>query len=518
MSHDPANGPLSDREARLLSIIESAMDAIITVDESQRIVLFNPAAERIFGVPVAEALGSRLDRFIPERFRRSHAAHVGEFGRTGVTMRAMGRLGTISGLRADGTEFPIEASISQATAGGQRLFTVILRDVSERKRLQEQFLQSQKMEGIGRLAGGIAHDFNNLLMAVFNYLTLASNRLDPGHPARPAIASAHEAAEKAAMLTRQLLAFARKQVVRPRVLSPGDVVAGLEPMLRRLIGDDIVLRASLAAAGNVLADATQLEQVIVNLVVNARDAMPEGGKVTIEVSDTELDEAYCRSRVNVSPGPYVMIAVTDTGTGMDAATLQHLFEPFFTTKAPGKGTGLGLATCHAIVKQRGGHIAVYSEPGRGTTVRVFMPRIAEDHRTELRGGPSPAPVGGTESVLLVEDSPVIRGLVSEALQHAGYDVLVADSGAAALRLAEARGSRLALLITDVVMPEMSGAQLAETLLAGRPRLKVIYMSGYTEETISESPMKPSGALFISKPFTTDSLLRQVRQLLDAKGA
>ncbi|MEX2218768.1 MAG: ATP-binding protein [Phycisphaerales bacterium] len=514
MSHDPA--PQSEREARLLSVIESAMDAIITVDESQRIVMFNPAAERIFGVPVAEALGSPLDRLIPERFRRGHGEHIRAFGRTGVTMRSMGRLGTISGVRADGTEFPIEASISQATAGGQRLFTVILRDVSERKKLQEQFLQSQKMEGIGRLAGGIAHDFNNLLMAMFNYLTLATNRLEAGHPALPAIASAYEAAERAAMLTRQLLAFARKQVARPRVLSATEVVAGLEPMLRRLIGDDVVLRASLTATGNVRADATQLEQVIVNLVVNARDAMPQGGPLTIEVSDTELDEAYCRMRVDAAPGPHVMLAVSDTGVGMDAETLGRLFEPFFTTKAPGKGTGLGLATCHGIVKQSGGHIAVYSEPGRGTTVKVFLPRVTEERGAEPERWAAHAPGGGTEAVLLVEDSPVVRGLVAEALQRAGYRVLVASTGAEALRIAGEAGT-LKLLVTDVVMPQMSGVELAAALTAERPGLRVIYMSGYTEESIAEQGVDSRGAVFMTKPFTTDSLLRRARELLDGAG-
>ncbi len=504
-----------DSQARLLSIIDCAMDAIITVDEAHRVVMFNRAAERIFGVPAREAIGGSLDRFIPERFRGAHAGHVRSFGCTGVTTRAMGRLDTLCGLRADGREFPIEASISQTPSNGRRFFTVILRDISERQRLEQQLLQSQKMESIGRLAGGIAHDFNNLLMAMFNYLTLASRRLESGHPARGALTHVQEAAERAAALTRQLLAFARKQVVHQRVLCPRDVVVGLEPMLRRLLGEDVMLRAVLAPdTGNVRADGAQLEQVLMNLVVNSKDAMPRGGTLTIEAGNMVLDEAYCRTRVGTTPGEHVLISVTDTGVGMAPDVLARLFEPFFTTKPPGKGTGLGLATCHGIVKQSGGHIAVYSEPGRGTSMKVFLPRVLEEAAGSAPAGSEAEPVGGTETALLVEDSAMVRDLASAALRDAGYTVLSATGGSEALRAVAEHAGPIDLLVTDVVLPEMSGVKLAESLLRARPGMAVIYMSGYTDETIADHGVETARMAFLAKPFTMDTLLRKVREVLD----
>ncbi len=502
---------------RLLSIIDSAMDAIITVDDEQHVVMFNQTAARVFGVPVAEAMGAPLARFIPDRFRKGHAEHVRSFGRTGATNREMGRLGTLSGLHADGREFPIEASISHAVSDGRRFYTVILRDISEKRRLEAQLLQSQKMEGIGRLAGGVAHDFNNLLMGIFNYLTLATRKLEADHPALAPLEHVKEAAERAASLTRQLLIFARKQVVRPTVLAPGDVVSGLAPMLQRLIGEDVKLRTVVAGnAGKVLADSSQLEQIVMNLALNARDAMPSGGTLTIEISNIRLDEAYCRNRVGATPGPHVMLAVTDTGTGMTPDVLSRLFEPFFTTKPPGKGTGLGLATCHGIVEQSGGHIAVYSEPGRGTSFKVFLKRIvdasAEDTSVEVD---PETPRGGIETILLVEDNAMVRDLAVDALREAGYHVLLAEDGLEALRLASAHPQPIDLLVTDVVMPEMSGVALAERLTAERPGLRVIFMSGYTDETIAHHGVEKGSSVFLSKPFMTDTLLVKVREVLDA---
>ncbi|CAG0978870.1 two-component system, cell cycle sensor histidine kinase and response regulator CckA [Phycisphaerales bacterium] len=510
---------LRDNQARLSGIIESAMDAIITVDERQRIVMFNHAAERIFGVKAEQAIGGPLERFIPERFRAPHTSHIQGFAKTGVTSRAMGRLGTLSGLRADGVEFPIEASISQAVVAGTRFFTVILRDVSERRRLEEQLLQSQKMEGIGRLAGGIAHDFNNLLTVIFGYLGQASSRLESTHPARAALGHALEGAERAATLTRQLLAFARKQIVNPQILSLRDVVTGLEPMLHRLIGDDLTLRVVPAPdTGLVRADAGQIEQVIMNLTVNARDAMPMGGTLTIETMNVMLDEAYCRTRVGATPGEHVVIAMTDTGVGMSPEVMERLFEPFFTTKGPGKGTGLGLATCHGIVRQSDGHIAVYSEPGRGTCVKVFLPRVRTDVSAGGRAAPNGQSPGGNEVVLLVEDNPMVRDLVAQALGDAGYRLLVAENGPAAVRAATDQSKPIDLLVTDVVMPEMSGVQLAEAVSRLHPRVSVIYMSGYTEETIVRHGVEAEGLAFIAKPFTIETMLRKVRSVLDSAKA
>ncbi|MEK6704037.1 MAG: ATP-binding protein [Planctomycetota bacterium] len=503
----------NDSERRLQLIVESAMDGIVTIDESQRIVMFNAAAERIFGVAASEALGGTLTRFLPHRHRASHASHVQAFGKTGVSSRSMGNLGTISGVHADGTEFPIEASISQAVVGSHRYYTVILRDVSERRRLESQLLQAQKMEGVGRLAGGIAHDFNNLLMAIFNYLTLASRRLGPEHPVSASIAHAQRAAERAADLTRQLLTFARKQTVAHRVVCPRDVAAGLLSMLRRLIGEGVTLRVALdESTGNVRADAAQLEQVLVNLTINARDAMPAGGTLTIETRNETLDESYCRNRLGAAPGEHVLIAVSDTGTGMTPEVLARIFEPFFTTKPVGKGTGLGLATCQGIVKQSGGHIDVRSEPERGTSIRVFLPRVRSEVSQSVDASTTKAPPGGTETILLVEDSALVRELVSEELRDAGYAVLSAASGPEALRLMEIDGRPIDLLLTDVVMPEMSGVRLAELVLATQSPA-VLYMSGHAEESLSQYGLDPALVAFIAKPFAGDTLLHRIRALL-----
>jgi PAS domain S-box-containing protein len=504
----------SDPESRFQRIIESAMDGILTVDERGIIVMFNGAAEKIFGLPATEAIGSPLERFIPLRKRDGHAKFIQHFGQTGVSSRTMGNLGTIHGIRADGSEFPIEASISQAKVGSERFYSAILRDVTEKKRLEAQLLQAQKMEGVGRLAGGIAHDFNNLVMAIFNYLALASRKLGPEHPVTPALSQANQAAQRAADLTRQLLTFARKQAVAPRVLSPRDVAEGLVPMLRRLIGEDVTLRTSLdPETGNVRADPAQLEQVLVNLAINARDAMPDGGTLTIETRNETLDAAYCRSRLEAVPGEHVVIAVSDTGTGMSPEVQSRIFEPFFTTKPAGKGTGLGLATCHGIVKQCGGHIGVYTEPGQGTAMRIYLPRVhSEATRQNAAPAPKPPP-GGRETILLAEDSALVRELLAEELRTAGYTVITAENGAAALQIFESSARDIHLLLTDVVMPEMSGVQLAERVLARR-KIPVIYMSGYTEETISHHGVNPEEVPFIAKPCMADTMLRLIHRVLN----
>ncbi|MCC6229245.1 MAG: response regulator [Phycisphaerales bacterium] len=511
----PAAESRAASELRLQRIVESAMDGIITIDQRGHVVMFNAAAEKMFGVPAAQAIGVSLDRFIPSRTRDQHPSFIKAFGAAGVTTRSMGHLGAVAGVRADGTEFPIEASISHAQSDGQHYYTVILRDIAERKRLEAQLLQAQKMEGVGRLAGGIAHDFNNLIMAIFNYLALASRKLGVDHPVAPMLAQANQAAQRAADLTRQLLTFARKQIVAPRVLSPREVAAGLSPMLRRLIGEDVTLRTAFADdTGMVRADHAQLEQVLVNLVINARDAMPSGGTLTLETHNTVLDEAFCRSRVEVTPGEYVVFAVTDTGVGMTPEVQRHIFEPFFTTKPAGKGTGLGLAMCQGIVKQAGGHIGVYSEVGRGTSVRVYLPRVyANASPTGAAPVPKPPP-RGSETILIAEDSALVRELVAEELRNAGYTVLSAESGPEALKIAAAHPGTIDVLLTDVVMPDMSGVQLAEKLAESRS-LAVIYMSGYTEETITHHGVDPERVTFIAKPFMSDTLLHLVRRVIGA---
>lgn len=510
----PASVPQGDANEQMLQrIVATAMDGIITIDERGVIVTFNAAAERMFGVGAEEALGSRLDRFLPERERKAHDQHVHRFGATGVSSRAMGNLGVVSGMRANGDEFAMEASISQVRVGDRRYFSAILRDITERKRLEAQLLQAQKMEGVGRLAGGIAHDFNNLLMAIFNYLALASRRLGPEHPVSHSLGQAHQAAQRAAELTRQLLTFARQQVAAPKTLCLRDVVAGMTRLLERLIGDDVKLVTVLASdTGCVKADPAQLEQVLVNLVVNARDAMPMGGTITIETRNEHLDDAYCRMHLEATPGEHVVLCVSDTGSGMTPEIQARIFEPFFTTKPVGKGTGLGLSTCHGIVKQVGGHMGVYSEAGRGTAMRMYLPRVmdAASSGHELRETP-PAP-GGTETILLAEDSGLVRELLAEELRNHGYTVLTASCGPDALRVSEKYPGHIDLLLTDVVMPEMSGVQLARKLLESRP-IPVIYMSGYTDETITHHGVDPREVPFIAKPVMTDTLLHFIHKVL-----
>ncbi|MFG0283598.1 MAG: ATP-binding protein [Phycisphaerales bacterium JB039] len=497
---DEDAAPVGDRRSWLSSIFDSAMDGIITIDSRQRIVMFNQAAERIFGASAEDALGAPIDRFIPERFRQAHERHVQVFGDTGRTMRAMGRPGKLSGLRADGAEFPIEASISQTVVDGEKFYTVILRDISEQKTLEAQLLHAQKMEGIGRLAGGIAHDFNNLVMAVQNNLMLATRRLEPDAPAQTPIAHAREAAERAANLTRQLLAFSRKQSVRPRVLNPREVVENMEAMLRRLIGSHITLETELdPQTWDVHIDGPQLEQVLMNLVVNARDAMPDGGTITIQAGNVAPG-----GRASLA-GEHVRIAVLDTGSGMDSETLARAFEPFFTTKPPGEGTGLGLATCHGIVHQSGGQISVRSELGRGSTVEVLLPRVEPSSDQHDRA------VRGTETVLLVEAGPMVRKVATEALQIAGYQTLTASTAQAALRLAAAHRGQIELLI--VGLPDPEGAALIGELQRQRGALAVIALTGPGDPPAGG---ELGSAAVLRRPFSDDALLRAVRAVLDRR--
>jgi two-component system cell cycle sensor histidine kinase/response regulator CckA len=388
-------------------------------------------------------------------------------------------------------------------------------DITERKQLEEQFHQAQKMEAVGRLAGGVAHDFNNLLTAILGSADLVLDSLTAGVPEREEIEEIRKAALRAADLTRQLLAFSRQQVIAPTVLNPNEIVASMDKLLRRLLGEDVELRSVLAAdLAAVEADPSQLEQVVLNLAVNARDAMPNGGKLTIETQNVELDEAYVRGHLSAQPGPYVMLAVSDTGVGMDATTQARIFEPFFTTKEKGKGTGLGLATVYGIVKQSGGWIWVYSEPAHGTSFKVYLPRVAQ---AAAPAAPSPMPpvsVRGSETVLLVEDEEMIRHLVQKVLKANGYTVLVAASGRDAERAAGEHEGPIHLLMTDVVLPGMNGREVAQRLTAARAGIRVLYLSGYTDEVIVHHGVLEPGVAFLQKPFTPAVLGRKVREVLD----
>jgi two-component system, cell cycle sensor histidine kinase and response regulator CckA len=388
-------------------------------------------------------------------------------------------------------------------------------DITERKQLEEQFHQAQKMEAVGRLAGGVAHDFNNLLTAILGSADLVLESLAAAVPEREEIEEIRKAALRAADLTRQLLAFSRQQVIAPTVLNPNEVVRNMDKLLRRLLGEDVELRAALAQdLGAVKADASQLEQVVLNLAVNARDAMPNGGQLTIETQNVELDEAYVRGHVSAQPGRYIMIAVSDTGIGMDAATQDRIFEPFFTTKEKGKGTGLGLATVYGIVKQSGGWIWVYSEPGHGTSFKVYLPRVAEAAAPAAQTPTPPVSVRGSQTILLVEDEELVRHLVEKVLKANGYTVLVAASGPDAERVATQHAGPIQLLMTDVVLPGLNGRQVAERLTAARPGIRVLYLSGYTDDAIVRHGVLEPGVAFLQKPFSPAVLGRKVREVLD----
>jgi len=390
-------------------------------------------------------------------------------------------------------------------------------DISERRRLEEQLLQSQKMEAVGRLAGGISHDFNNLLTAVTGYSELLLTELPEGDSRREFADEIRKAGQRAAGLTHQLLAFSRRQVLEPRVLDLNAVIANMEKMLRRVIGEDVELTTALESElWRTRADPGQIEQAILNLVVNARDAMPRGGRLTIETANVSIDVQFARNYESVQPGPHVMVAVSDTGVGMDQELQSRLFEPFFTTKERGKGTGLGLSTTYGIVKQSGGSIWVYSEPGVGTTFKIYLPR-SEEPLDAAAPAPAPAPRAGSETVLLVEDEPEVRRLVEKLLRMQGYSVLACAGPAEAIAAAKSASGRLDLLLTDVILPGMNGRELARVLSDVQPGLKVLYMSGYTDAAITQQGILDPGTAFLSKPFNPDALARKVREALDAEG-
>ena len=510
-----AEADLRASEARLKAIIDAALDAVITMDGDGVVLSWSPQAERVFGWPASEAVGGKLSTtIIPPRFREAHERGLAHFLGTGEGPVLNQRI-EITGLRRDGREIPVELTITPVRLGGAWLFSAFLRDISERKLLEAQLRQAQKMEAVGRLAGGIAHDFNNLLTAIIGYTDLALADLREGDPMRQDMEEILRAAHRAAGLTRQLLAFSRQQVLAPRVLDLNEVVQTVDKMLGRLVGEDIELQSVLAPGlGHIKADPGQLEQVIVNLAVNARDAMPTGGKLTIETADVEMAETRGRDLTTVPAGRYVMLAITDSGTGMDEDTKARIFEPFFTTKEQGKGTGLGLATVYGIVKQSGGFIWVYSEPGHGTTFKIYLPRV------EGAADALAPPVGtaavprGTETVLIVEDEEAVRALAKTALARKGYRVLEAANGGEALLLCESERAPIHLLVTDVVMPGLGGADLAQRLAPLRSEMKVLFISGYTDRAAARHGTMQPGAAYLEKPFSLDALARKVREVLD----
>jgi two-component system cell cycle sensor histidine kinase/response regulator CckA len=416
-----------------------------------------------------------------------------------------------------GRTIDVEVAAHRISYSGRSAVLAVLQDVTHRNQLEEHLRQAAKMEAVGMLAGGIAHDFNNLLTIINGYSQLLLNALPQGDPNHTAVEQIMKAGERAAALTRQLLAFSRRQVTQPRILSLNELIGGLETMLRRLIGEDIDLRFSPGKdLGHVSADPGQVEQVVMNLVVNARDAMPRGGILTIETRNVELDRNYISTHVTMKPGRYVALVVSDNGSGMDAETRARIFQPFFTTKGQGKGTGLGLTTVFGIVRQSGGGVDVYSEPGSGTSVKVYLPRVDQPAAEESQAPPTGA-VRGSETILLVEDDELVRSLVRDTLEREGYHVLDAANAEEARQVSASNKGPIHLLISDVVMPKEGGRQLAESLKPQRPEMKVLFMSGYTDQAVVNSGLLAGESAFIQKPFTPGTLSRTVREILEGNG-
>ncbi|MBZ5705196.1 MAG: PAS domain S-box protein [Acidobacteriia bacterium] len=507
---------LRDSQERLQGIIGSAMDAIITVDGDQRIVVFNHAAEEIFRCPASDAVGQPLDKYIPARFREAHRQHIQDFGRTGLSVRSMYSPGTLWGIRSSGEEFPAEATISQTTTANEKLYTVILRDISMRKRVEDELRQAQKMEALGQLAGGIAHEFNNYLSIILGYSDLLETKAGENETLRREVAEIKNATQKAASLTRQLLAFSRKQVVESRALDLNAAIWETHKLLRRLIPANVDLIPVLHPdLGRVKGDPAQIQQILINLVINARDSMPQGGKVTIETSEVELDEEFASRHSEVQPGKYIMLSVGDTGQGMDADTASHIFEPFFTTKTQGKGTGLGLSTIYGIVKQSGGHVTVASVLGRGTTLRVYLPVLAASDQDTTVDGRSELVQPGIGTILVAEDDSALRRLIRITLECKGYKVLEAKDGQEALSICEGYPGPIGLVVTDLVMPRVTGLQLKEKAVALRPETKFLLISGYADDSVNKFGELATNADFLEKPFLPDELTAKVYELLNA---
>jgi len=503
--------------ARMAFALDAARMGVWEIDIASGQVAWSDGMQRVTGY-APEAFPSAADAFIelvePDdrpQLRDGLAAAVADRQPFAFEFRLHGPDGKLRWLEGKGKVFG-EPHLPPKLVG-------VATDITARKQLEEQFLQSQKIEAIGRLAGGIAHDFNNLLLAITGYAEMVSDRLGPLHPSAVHVQKIWKAAESAASLTRQLLAFSRRQVLQPQLIDLNDIVAHIASMIERLISEEIQLETRLTQPlPRVSADPGQVEQVVMNLAVNARDAMPGGGRLTIETATVDLDERYVAQHRGARIGPHVMLAISDTGVGMDETVQQRLFEPFFTTKENGKGTGLGLATIYGIVKQSGGSIWVYSEPGQGSCFKVYLP-VGDAQRADTaraEGSTAAVPAGGTETVLVVEDQGDVRGVTCEMLRAFGYTVLEADGSAEAIAIAQRHAGPIHLLLTDVVMPEMSGRHVAVQLTVGRPHLRVIYTSGYTDNAIVHHGVLDPGVAFLQKPFSSSALAAKIREVLDGE--
>ena len=506
-----AETALRDTSQRLQTLIDAAPVAIIAMDEAWRVVLWNKSATRMLGWNEHEVLGQAVPT-IPDHKRAEFDAAVAQNRRGVATLYETQR------RRKDGTLIDVISSTAPLVDARGRVTGSmgVLVDLAEQKQLEEQLRQSQKMEAVGQLAGGIAHDFNNLLTVIGGRTYLLLTTLPEKHPGRPNVELIQETAERAAVLTRQLLAFSRKQILALQVLDLNTIVASIERILRRLIGEHIQLVIEPSATpGWVKVDPGQMEQVILNLSVNARDAMPEGGKLTLRTQNIELDSEFVRHHVGASAGPHICLTVSDSGVGMDAKTQARIFEPFFTTKGPGHGTGLGLAMVYGVVKQSGGSIWVYSEVQKGTAFNIYLPQAAGGPDKEGRKEALKANARGSETVLVVEDDPAVRELVQTMLESRGFTVLCPETPADAESLCSAHVGNIDLLLTDMIMPGATGRTIAKQISSLRPGIKILYMSGYTDDTLIQSKGFDRGDAFLQKPFTLATLTSKVRQVLDA---
>jgi PAS domain S-box-containing protein len=500
---------------RLAAAVDQTADSIVITDPQGNIQYVNPAFERISGY-AEEEVRNQNPRIL--KSGKTDPAVYKELWET--ISRGDVWVGRITNRRKDGTHFEERVTISAVYDESHKIinYIAVKQDISAFIQLEEQLRQSQKLEAIGQLAGGVAHDFNNLLTAINGYSSLTLRRLADEDPNKSYVEEIKKAGDRAANLTRQLLAFGRKQILQPLALNLNDVITDMNKMLRRLIGEDITLTAVLdPALSKIKADPGQVEQVLVNLVVNARDAMPQGGNLTIETANVELNQEDSARHIGVRTGSYVRMMVSDTGTGMSAETRARIFEPFFTTKEVGKGTGLGLSTVYGIVKQSGGNIWVYSEPGLGTTFKIYLPQFASEAKESKKAAMEEDAPGGMETILLVEDEDMVRAIAKKILEDAGYKVLEANGGNEAIRVCEDYQEPIQLLLTDVVMPGISGRETAERLTILRPGTRVLFMSGYTDEAIVHHGILDSDVEFVQKPFDPVTLAKKVRQVLDSEG-
>lgn len=512
---------LHDSERVVRALFNNAAQGIISVNREGLIGNVNPMAETLFGYEHGELLGKSIETLLPDSFRAAHERH-----RTGYfdepRTRPMGQGLDLEGRRKDGTVFPIEISLSHIETNEGTIAVAFINDITERKnalsekeKLEHRLEHATKMEAVGRLAGGIAHDFNNLLTALSGFSEIVLDELPEDHPLYEGARETYKTCQRSASLVRRLLTVSRRQILQPQVIDLNAKVGEIEKMLRGLLGEDIELGVKLERdLAYVRADESQIEQVILNLVVNARDAMPQGGRLSIQTTNVDIDDAFVEHHVGVRQGPHILITISDTGEGIDAETMEHIFEPFFTTKEKGKGTGLGLATVYGIVQQSGGSIWAYSEPGQGTTFKIYLPRVDRSGYQAGTESSHEREKEGTETILVVEDENTVRLVTVSNLRKAGYNVLEARDGEEALRVAAEHETPIELVLTDVVMPHMNGPEVLRRLTERFPSIKGVLMSGHADDALVHHGVIDEGLPFIEKPFTRDELSRRIREVLD----